>query len=89
MVWLRSWKRAHCPLDAGTSEPVPGLSELPMGACMVSVPTTGTTDGVGGACMVSGPNAGTADDADAAFPSGCGIACISIVGGLASTPGVS
>ena len=56
---------------------------------MVSVPTTGTTDCVGAACIVSGPNAGTADDANAAFPSGCGTACISIVGGLASTPGVS
>ena len=55
-----------------------------MGACMVSVPTTG-----GAACIVSGPNAGTTDDADAAFPSGCGIACSCIVGGLASTPGVS
>ena len=39
--------------------------------------------------MESGPNAGTADDADAAFPSGCRIACISVVAGLASTPGVS
>ena len=39
--------------------------------------------------MESGPNASIADDADAAFPSGCGIACISVVGGLASTPGVS
>lgn len=66
MVWLRSWKRALCPLDAETSGPVPGLSELPMGACMVSVPTKGTTDCIGAACMVSGPNAGTADDADAA-----------------------
>ena len=56
---------------------------------MVSVPTTDTTDCVGAACMVSGSNAGTVDDADAAFPSGCGIACISIVGGLASTLGVS
>lgn len=46
-------------------------------------------DCVGAACMASGPNAGTADDADAAFPSGCGTACISVVGGLASTPGVS
>lgn len=47
---------------------------------MVSVPTTGTKDCIGAACMVSGPNAGTAEDADAAFPSGCGIACITIVG---------
>lgn len=46
-------------------------------------------DCVGAACMESGPNAGTTDDADAAFPSGCGIACISVVSGLASTPGVS